>query len=363
MGFRFPILAFILSAWAGVFAFRAAAQTTGAAFLNVDPSPRSYALGSADSIADPGAQALDRNPSLVGLMTTKYEVFGAYQTLISGALYEHFAFAMQPYSIPHIDALGLAVTRLDISNIPGADASGNVTGSSFSAGSTAVALGASTMLRPNLRVGADVKALQSQIASYSSNWAIASDLGLTWTPMISLLERPWTLAAAADNFGEGQRFLTQTDRLPASIKLGAAVPVLDRSTAFFQVQNLVYDHITSASAGLEFTYKIISIRGGYNYQFNGPSNLALEDGASFTNKALSGLTGGIGIRWGSLTFDYAIGQQAVDYGATQRIALTISWGEKGDLDDIRMIKPDDPDEIRNSGTPPTGRQAVPSWIH
>ena len=317
-------------------------QTSGAAFLNVDPSPRSYALGSADSIADPGAQAMDRNPSLVGLMMTKYEVFGAYQKLISDAQYEHFAFAAQPYSLnPYIDAIGIAVTRLDISNIPGADASGNATGSSFSAGNTAIAIGASTLLQPNLRFGADAKGVQSQIASYKSNWALAADLGLTWTPMLSFMERPLTLALAGNNFGQGQKFLSQTDRLPAAVKIGAAVPILNLSNAFFQVTDLVYDHITSASAGMEYTYKIVSLRIGYNYQFHSPSNLALEDGSSFTNKALSGLTGGIGIHYGALTLDYAISQQAVDYGATQRVALTIAWGEKGEYDEIRQIRPDE----------------------
>src|SRR5271168_2795845 len=69
-------------------------QTAGAAFLSVDPSPRSYALGTADAIASSGAQAVGQNPANLGLTTEKYEAFTSYQTLLGGSQYGHVAVAL-----------------------------------------------------------------------------------------------------------------------------------------------------------------------------------------------------------------------------------------------------------------------------
>ena len=303
-------------------------QTSGAALLSVDPSPRSYALGSVDAIASSGAQAVGQNPANLGLMREKYEVFTSYQTLLNGAQYGHVALALKrPGFLPAmIDGLGLAVTHLGSTGLTGTDANANLTGAAFSANDTALTLGASASIAPNLDFGLDVKGVQSQIGSYSSNWALAADLGLTWT--LSHDDRPLTLAVSADNIGQGLKFISQTDPLPSALKVAAAVPFGGSAMAMAQVENLIYDHATQAGLGFEYGIGPASLRAGYSYAFNAPTNLALGD-QSGPMKILGGLSGGVGLRVGAFRFDYAMSQQAVDYGTTQRLSMTIAWGGGG----------------------------------
>jgi hypothetical protein len=304
------------------------AQTSGAAFLSVDPSPRSYALGSVDAIASSGAQAVGNNPANLGLMREKYEAFTSYQTLLNGAQYGHVALAVKsPQFLSGIvDGLGAAVTHLGSTGLNGADANGNLTGATFSANDTALTLGASSLIAPGLNLGLDLKGVQSQIGSYSSNWAVAADLGLTWT--LSHDDRPLTLAVSADDIGQGLKFISKTDPLPSALKAAAAVPCGATGMAMAQIENLIYDHVTQAGVGFEYGIGPASLRAGYSYAFNTPTNLALGD-QSGALKVLGGLSGGVGVRVGAFRFDYAMSQQAVDYGTTQRLSMTVAWGGGG----------------------------------
>ncbi|MFI5347907.1 MAG: hypothetical protein ACHQ2Z_00055 [Elusimicrobiota bacterium] len=301
------------------------AQTSGAAVLNIDPSARSYALGSADAIAASGAQAVGRNPANMGLMEKSAEVFAAYLTLPGDAHFEHTAAAFRPGFMPEaVDTLGISVSRLDVGGIPGADSNANFTGASYTAADTAVTVGVSGRLSRFLRYGIDVKNVQSRIASYSAEWN-AVDLGLTAT--FTPGDRPFSLALAAANVGPGAKYASQTDPLPTVVKIAAAVPLSSHAMALLQMQNFVYDHVTGADAGVECALGPFSLRAGYAYAFNTQSNRALAD-ESLPLKLLGGLTGGIGMLVGPVRIDYAISQQAVDYGPTQRLALTVAWGAK-----------------------------------
>lgn len=305
----------------------AIAAPSGAAFLNIDPSARSYALGSADAVASNGPEAMGRNPANIGLMLHKYEAFTSYETLLDGSQYGHMAFGLSAENLPaDIDGLGVSLTRLSASGFKGADVDGNYTGSSFSASDMAVTFGASSRLSPTLRLGADIKGVRSQIASYTSNWALAADLGLTAT--FERNERPLSLALTVDNIGQGLKFRSQTDPLPTALKAAAAVPLGGSAMGLAQVSQLVFDHQSKVGLGMEYAMGVAAMRLGYSATMGGSKNLALADqkGAS---KVLGGLTAGLGIRWGNLGVDYAISQQAVDYGTTQRISLRLSWGGEG----------------------------------
>lgn len=302
----------------------AAAAHSGAAFLSIDPSPRSYALGSTDVIASDGAQAIGQNPANIGLLTRPYEIFTSYQSLIDGSKYAHFALALNASAlIPAIDGAGLSFTHLSVSGIPGADASGNYTHTSFSANDTAIAFGASAELAPGLRLGLDLKGVQSQIASTSSNWALGSDIGLHAT--LTHAERPLSLAFCIDNLGQGLKFGSQTDPLPTAVKLGAALPLGQASMLLAQIQNAIYDGVTRAGVGAEYGMGVAAFRAGYSYSIGTPTNLALSD-SSPAARIMGGISAGVGLHWNLVRLDYAISQQAVDYGTTQRVALSIAWG-------------------------------------
>src|SRR4051812_1499979 len=88
----------------------AAASRSGAAFLEISPSARSYALGRSNGITALGAQAIGANPANLGLMSQRFEVFSAYASLLDGPQYQHVAAAFDP-DFGALDGLGLSVTR------------------------------------------------------------------------------------------------------------------------------------------------------------------------------------------------------------------------------------------------------------
>jgi len=311
--------------WLALAAFPKAAaadSTAGAAFLQVNPSAHAYALGNSVAVTALGAEALGSNPANMGLMTKRFDLVTAYASLLDGAAYEHFGGAMALDSgILGIDALGVSFTRVQNSGFQTADSQGNLTGGSFGAGDTAASIGGSARLNSNLRLGLAGKMIQSTIGGYSSNLALAGDLGMTYTaPMFG--RKPVSIAASLVNVGPGIRFIQQTDKLPTAANLGVAVP-LGPAMFIVEINRLVNQQQTTVSTGLEYAMGPVSLRGGYLAQ-NNSSNLALKDEK---NGALLGsVSGGVGLRFGAAQLDYAVSQQAVEFGMTQRVTLSLQWG-------------------------------------
>ena len=307
-------------------------QTSGAAFLMIPSSPRAYSLGQSEAISALGAQAIGANPANMGLMKHDYELFTSFAATIGGAQYGHFAAAFSTPNLGPVNSLGLAVTRLQIGGLQGADASGSYTGTSFGASDTALAFAASGSLTQDLRFGVTAKGIQSQISSYSSNWALAGDAGLTYT--FSQFSKPLSIGLSVINVGQGLKFAGQTDPLPTSINAGVAAP-LGPVMAVFEINHWIYNEVTEAGLGVEYALGPVAFRAGYLAQNAPQQNLALKD-QSVTAQALGGLTFGLGVNAGPVQLDYSVAQQAVDYGMTQRVGLTIKWGKPEHRSDVAM---------------------------
>jgi hypothetical protein len=311
-------------------------QPPGSAFLSISPSPRSYALGGTDTIVAEGAQALGANPANLGRGAAPDEVFAAHQILIGGSQYDHIAAVFSPAFLPgSLESVGVAVTRLSVGAIPGADALGNKTGDSFSAEDTAVTAGASVRLDGGLRLGADVKALKSQIGGYNSSVGLAADLGARY------VFRGLTVAAGITNAGEGVRFVGQRDPLPTAVSAGISMPVGSSLDLVAAVSREIYAQTTDLRAGVEWGVGPAALRAGYSYSAGSPANLALAD-QSGAQRILGGLSGGFGVRWHGVEFAYAISLQAVDYGATQRVGLSYAWGGRAPRKADTSLEPEHP---------------------
>ncbi len=298
-----------------------AAQTTGGSFLNVTPSARSYSLGLSNVVSSLGAQAIGANPANLGLMRRRFEAFSSYATLMDGSQYQHLAAAFAPSSLAGVDALGLSVTRLQTGGIQGADALGNKTGDSLGASDMAVTFTGAVRPAANVHVGVSVKAIQSELAGYKSNMALAGDLGATYT--LAMFRNPISIGASLNNVGQGIRFLNQTDPLPSSLSAGVALP-FGPAMAVLSVNREIAGRRTTVGTGLEFGLGPVLFRAGLLAQ-NDAGNLALKDQTGAA-KMLNGLSGGLGLRLSAVTFDYAISQQAVEFGPTQRISFSLMWG-------------------------------------
>lgn len=299
------------------------AQTAGAAFLTIPSSPRSYSLGQSNLAAE-GAQAIGVNPANLNLTPQRYEVFTSYSNVIGGEQYTHVAGAfMLPHPYQYLDALGLAVTSLNISNIQGADTSGNLTGSSFGAGNLAVSLAAAGQIMPDLRWGATLKTLNSSIAGYNSGTTMAADLGARYD--FTEFSKPMSVAASVTNMGPGIKFMSQTDALPTSIDIGWAGHFGSLMTVF-DVNRLVSQQVTQFGLGAEYAVGPVAFRIGYRDQNSGTKNLAAQDQHGFDALLVNGLVFGVGINMGLVALDYGVGQEAADFAISQHVALTVHWG-------------------------------------
>jgi len=307
-------------------------STSGATFLSITPSVRAYGLGMASGITALGAEAIDSNVANLGVMPQRFDVFTSYAALMNNTQYEHIATSFVPaFSFPAIDTLGFSFTRLETSGIPGADAQGNVTDSSYGSGNNAIAISGSGAVTSDLRLGLTAKVVQLQIANYSSNLAPAGDVGMTYT--FSNFDRPVSIGASLTNAGSGVKFIQQTDRLPTAANVGAALP-LGPVMVVFEVNRLIYEQETQIGTGAEYTIGPVSFRAGYVVQRQS-GNLDLQDTRGTAERIFaSGLTAGLGIKFGSAKFDYAFSNQAVDLGMTQRIALSFEWGDRSSRPDI-----------------------------
>ncbi len=298
-----------------------AESTTGAAFLQVTPSVRAFGLGMANAMTAIGAEAVGANPANLGLMPRRFDVYSSYASLISGSQYEHLSAAYAPASLP-LDACGIAVTHLQTSGFQGADSQGNLTGASYGTGDTAVSLTGSAAVTSRLRLGVTSKMIQSQLAGYSSNLAFGGDLGLTYT--FGPRSKPVSVGASVTNVGQGLRYLSQTDRLPTAASLGLALPV---GPAMFvaEVNRLLYQQRTEAGIGVELGLGPVAFRGGYLAQ-NQTGNLSLRDQSAAGRLFASGLTAGVGVQVGATRLDYSLAAQAVEFGMTQRVGLSLQFG-------------------------------------
>lgn len=314
------------------------AAESGAAFLQVSPSPRAYALGRSYGITALGAESIGANPANLGLMPRRFEVFSSYARLLDGTRYEHVAMAFDPFQEGVIDGFGLSVTRLQTSGLQEADSAGSLTGRSFGSGDMALAMAGSLRLSSRLRVGAAAKALQSEIAGYRSNTALAGDAGMTYT--FSAGAQPISVAASLTNFGQGMRFNQDADPLPTTASLGVAAP-LGSAMGVVEVNHLVPDKKTQAGVGMEYRLGPVSFRAGY---------LIVDQAGDLARSGqkggpvMGGLSGGLGMRLGAARFDYALSQQASDYGTTQRVSLSLSWGKRAPRGRVGREWGNDPSE-------------------
>lgn len=301
------------------------AAMSGAAFLNIDPSPRSYALGGARVVTSLGAQAIGANPANLIGMRNKYEVFTTYTNMFEDVRYLHISGAILRSRSGKrvIDALGVSITNLGVGGFDGRTSQGVKT-DSFSAQDTAVALTASGKLRSGLNLGLTTKILTSNIGDYGTGYKMASDVGVSYE--FKKFALPLNLALSLNNFGQSLRFKNQSDPLPSAVEMGASLnlaPLLVVVKSAYQM----YQKKTEMSLGVEYGMGPLALRAGYRGAKQNGEDFALRN-ANKVGKVLNGFSTGLGFRMRSVRMDYALGQDAAEFSLSHRISLTMQWGRK-----------------------------------
>lgn len=306
------------------------AGTSAALFLGLGPGARAAALGEAYTAAVDEASAMYWNPAALSRVE-KRSVQLMHGSYLGAADFEYLAFG---HNLERWGAWGLSVQNVSAKAIPLTDASG-VGGGTYSTDDTALSLGwaytfgardqavapavaastetpaASGSAWSGLSLGLAVKTISSRVASTAR--ATAVDLGLLSPP---LWRDRLRLSATAANLGSKIKFDRESESLPFTAKVGAA---LTPSPGWLASLDFAMPRHNSpyVAAGAERRFaasKEITAAGRLGF-----NSRALGDVGGF-----SGVSFGLGLGVGAWDFDYAL----VPFGSlglAHRFSLTVKF--------------------------------------
>ena len=296
-------------------------QSSGGAFLKIDHSARSYAMGQSGVVSAMGAEAIGANPANLMELGRKTELMTAYSSLTDGASYGHIAGAVNRSagSDRMVDAIGFSYTRVAVDGIEGRDGSGNKT-ADYGSQDSQMSLSAGGNIG-KVKLGVTGKLVQSKIGEYKANTVFAGDMGLSYG--FKGLGRDMKAGLSVNNLGQGQRYLNQQDPLPTAMHLGLETHAGPMNLTGGLSQQLKGEG-TAMNFGMEFNMGIVSLRAGVN-AFGGRKGNKSSGGVS---SLFEGLSSGLGLNLGMARVDYALGQESADLGISHRMSLTFQFGKQ-----------------------------------
>jgi len=319
------VLAFSLALLPG--AARAATKQAGTSsgeFLKFGPDARGVAMGHAMSAVAEDSSALYWNPAGLA-MVTRSHVTATHAFLFQDVFYDYAAFAkpiaplVQPrrrFMRPSVlGSLALSLQYLNAGRLEERINTGQATGGTFTPRDLAISAGWGSSLTDSIDFGLALKYIDSRIQKSASTGAV--DAGLRYRSR--LYDWPWTLAAAAGNFGGALRFDNQRDPLPVTVRFGNSL----RPAEFLVIAGdivLTRDNRPYPALGAEGLFAVeeslvLAIRGGYNGR-SGASDL---DG-------FSGISFGLGMKMHAFAVDYAWRPFGA-LGQTHRLTLGYAFGK------------------------------------
>ncbi|MBI5267330.1 MAG: PorV/PorQ family protein [candidate division Zixibacteria bacterium] len=260
------------------------AGRTAADFLQIGIGARAASLGGAFSALAEGGDAAWWNPA--GLARLDYNQFSVghfmwYQdiTVENGAV---------AFSLSSRVSMAASLTFVDYGKIDGFDQNGNATGN-LSASDWSGGLSVGAALTDQVSAGLTARFISQKLADISAT-GVSADFGLAVR-----LEK-FRFAAVAGNIGPTMKFESQSERLPASFRLGAAyAPVRSAVAASAELEKKVYGDLV-ARQGIELRFAD---------QYFLRSGLVLYPGQSGAGAVRAGYTAGAGLVINRVAIDYA----------------------------------------------------------
>jgi hypothetical protein len=282
--------------------------TSGAAFLKIGPGARAVGMGEAYTGVADDLDAIYWNPA--GLATIKSpEIEGMHMQYFQSILYEYAAFA---YPTTSYGTWGMAITNLYTDNLEARTQDTDTPTGTFNANDSAYWLSYAYPITSKLSLGANMKYIHQSLSDTAST-AYAADGGV-------LYDTGWQdvkVGASVQNVGSDVKFANESDPLPVTGRIGASVPVLNKSLLLSSDIILPRDNDPALALGGEYTGRLIdglryAIRSGYQ--------------TGSTVDGLSGISAGGGLTFGRVSFDFAWVPFG-ELGNTYRYAIHVKFGQ------------------------------------
>jgi hypothetical protein len=265
--------------------------TSSAQFLKLGAGGRALALAGA-SLTDVGdASAIYWNPAAMARLSDPNTALVMHSAYLSALFYDYAAYVKKLTN----RSVGISVQYLSAGEIDRKDADGNSNGH-FSPYDFVMTWALAQPIRRQEGAeghwGVAVKTISSKITRQAHT--VAADAGVALP--LDGRER-FLLAGTLHNVGPGLRYLTQTDPLPLTAKLGLTMRVLP-SWNFSMAYVLPRDDKSALAFGSE---SLIWNRNGLRTSLR----LGLNTQTAADLEGWAGFTGGIGFSLQKWTLDYA----------------------------------------------------------
>lgn len=294
------LLLFIL---ASTYIYAQSAGNAGLSFLKFGFGARNIAMGDAGVSASNDLSALFYNPSRLALIE-KNEVLIMHSSWIQDVNSELFGIKWNMFGLPW--AIGLNYTNIsdiEIRTRPGEP------DSKFNANYFFGSLSTGFYVWEQLSFGATIRYMYEGLLSDEANgWGF--DLGLNYeTPFKGL-----SLSTVIKNIGSMNALRNQETKLPTDFRLGTAYNFSVESTkldfiAVAEIQKYLDTDDIHFNLGGDIVYdQIFALRVGYQSGYEAKS-----------------FTGGIGLMWGNLRFDYTYMPFSLDLGNANLFSLQFKF--------------------------------------
>lgn len=294
------ILLFLVFA---AYTFSQTAGNTGLSFLKFGFGARNIAMGDAGAVSASDVTALFYNPSrLAG--NNNSEIMLMHSEWIQDVRSEVLGVGSEIWGLPF--AFGFNVTSvsdIEVRTKPGEPDS--KINANYFFGSLSSGFG----IVDSIDFGFSIKYLYEGILSdQATGWGF--DLGLNYNTSVEGL----TASAVIKNLGSMNIFRNESTKLPSEVRIGPAYNYeftdskISLTTAA-EFQKYLATEDIHFNLGIEGVYnRIVALRAGYQ-----------------TGYISRGLTGGIGLMWGNLNFDYAFLPFAYELGNASILSLQFKF--------------------------------------
>lgn len=283
--------------------FSQTAGESGLSFLKLGFGARNIAMGDVGNETANNVTALFYNPANLANTTTD-EVMVMHNQWIQDVKSEVIGARFSMFNLPF--AIGLNTTSID--NIEVRKEAGPPL-STFNANFFFGSLSTGFPITESIDFGLSAKYLYEGIFTNEAT-GYGFDFGLNYKSNFPGL----TFATVISNLGTMQKLASERTKLPTDFRIGAAynfdIPNSKLSiTGAGEYQRYLVSSVDHFNLGAEIFYNnLIALRGGY------------QSGYFAKN-----FTGGIGIKWGHLDFDYAFSPFSEGIGTGQTISLDFKF--------------------------------------